>query len=76
MGLMQQDVKQPELVLACLYGVTQVGLFSWQGVTNRQSYPGGSNAGSAPLGGEKSAHTKTINPLSAPYFLHSFWLSL
>lgn len=39
-------MKQPE-VLACLYGVTQVGqggLFSWQDVTNRQSYPGGSNA--------------------------------
>lgn len=35
MGLMQQDMKQPELVLACLYEVTQVGqggLFSWQGV--------------------------------------------
>lgn len=79
MGLMQQDTKQPELVSACLYGVTQVGqgvLLSWQGLTIRQSYPGGSNVRSAPLGGEKPAHIKTVNPLPAPYFLHSFWLSL
>lgn len=79
MGLMQQDMKQPELVLACLYGVTQVGqggLFSWRGVTNRQIYPGGSNARPATLGCKEPAHIRIVNPPPALYFLHSFWLSL
>lgn len=71
-------MKQPG-GLACQYGVTQVGqggFLSWQGVTNRQSYPGGSNARAASLGGKEPVHIKTVNPLPAPYFLHSFWLSL
>lgn len=77
MGLMQQDMKQPGLVLACLYGVSQVGqggLFSWQGVTKGRVILVGLMPGQ-PLWEVRSLLIKRLLTPCLP-LINSFWLSL